>query len=138
MMRMLIRLFALAACLVGAAHAQTNLEINTPAVAQLKASLHARHADMRPLFASGAIGLARDGTVQVRDANLVPLSQRAGVNALLGQENADRDALYREIARANGHPEWADEIRHTFAQRWAERAPAGWWMQDASGAWVKK
>jgi uncharacterized protein YdbL (DUF1318 family) len=138
MMRTLIRLFALAACLAGAAHAQTNLQINTPAVAELKTSLHARFAQLKPLLVSGAVGLARDGTMQLRDANLVPLSQRGGVNAMISQENADRDALYREIARANGHPEWADEIRHTFAQRFIDRAPAGWWVQDASGNWVKK
>jgi uncharacterized protein YdbL (DUF1318 family) len=60
------------------------------------------------------------------------------VNALITQGNQDRAALYREIARANGKPEWEDEIRATFAQRWIERAPAGWYYQDASGAWVRK
>jgi uncharacterized protein YdbL (DUF1318 family) len=52
-------------------------------------------------------------------------------------ENADRAALYREIARANGHPEWEAEVRKTFAQRWIERAQPGWWVQRG-GAWVQK
>jgi len=34
--------------------------------------------------------------------------------------------------------EWESEIRATFAKRWIERIPAGWYYQDASGVWVRK
>ena len=101
-------------------------------------ALREGHQQLRPLYASGAIGLTRDGNIGLRDANAVPLAQRAQVNALIAQANRDRGALYREIARANGKPEWENEIRATFAQRWIERAPASWYYQNASGAWVKK
>jgi uncharacterized protein YdbL (DUF1318 family) len=141
MMKTLIRFFAsfiVAVSLAGVAQAQGNIEVNTPAVSQLKNSMQGRHAQLAPFYASGAVGLARDGTVQMHDANVVPLPQRGAANALITQENADRDALYREIARANGHPEWSDEIRRTFAQRWIDRAQPGWWVQNASGGWVKK
>ena len=37
----------------------------------------------------------------------------------------------------NQHPEWEADIRNTFAQRWIDRAQAGWWVQRG-GAWVKK
>ncbi len=58
---------------------------------------------------------------------------------LVSEDNADREALYTEIAKANGHPEWAADIRKTFARRWVERgARAGWYYQNASGAWVQK
>jgi uncharacterized protein YdbL (DUF1318 family) len=120
------------------AMAQANLQIDTPAVAALRASLRERHKDLAPLYASGAVGLTRDGTIALRDANLVPLAQRAQVNALIAEGNQDRAALYREIARANGKPEWENEIRATFAQRWIERARPGWYYQDANGAWVRK
>ena len=120
------------------AHAQSNLEINTPVVAQLKAAMQARHTQLAPLLASGALGLANDGTVQMHDANAVPLAQRQAAQGLVAAENADRIALYREIARANGKPEWEQEIRTTFAQRWIEKAPPGWWVQDTRGNWMKK
>ena len=68
----------------------------------------------------------------------MPLAQRAAVNALISAENQDRAALYREIARANNHPEWEAEIRNTFGQRWIERAQAGWYFHNAQGAWAKK
>lgn len=138
MMKALIRILWLALLLTGLARAQGNLEINTPAIAQLKSAMQARHSQLAPFYASGAIGLARDATVQVRDVNLIPLPQRGGANNLVAQENADRAALYREIARANGNPAWEGDIRNTFAARWIDRAQPGWWVQNASGAWVKK
>jgi uncharacterized protein YdbL (DUF1318 family) len=121
-----------------AAAAQANLEINTPAITALQRSMQARHAEAQALYASGAVGLTRDGNIALRDANAVPLAQRAQVNAVVAAENQDRASLYREIARANGKPEWESDIRATFAQRWIEKAQPGWYYQNASGAWVRK
>ncbi len=121
-----------------AATAQANLEIDTPAINATRNAMSARYPQLEPFFASGAVGLTRDGMVAVRDANAVPLNQRAAINALVAQENQDRTALYREIARANGHPEWEADIRNTFARRWIERAQPGWWFQDAAGGWTKR
>lgn len=121
-----------------AALAQGNLEINTPAITALKNAMQSRHGQLAPLYASGAVGIARDGSIALRDANAVPLAQRQAVSALVAAENNDRAALYREIARANGHPEWEAEVRSTFAQRWADKAQAGWFVQGASGQWAKK
>ncbi|WP_332674621.1 YdbL family protein [Aromatoleum sp.] len=120
----------------GLAVAQGNLEIDTPAIAALKQSMQRRHAQLTPLYDSGVIGLAADGNVALRDASGVPLAQRGQVNALVAAENADRAALYREIARANGHPEWEADVRKTFGERWIDRAPSGWWVQR--GGWGRK
>ena len=124
--------------ITGLASAQANLEINTPAIAALQQSMQARHAQLQPLYTSGAVGLTRDGNVALRDANAVPLAQRAQINTIVSAENQDRGALYREIARANGRPEWENDIRTTFAQRWIDKAQPGWFYQNASGAWVRK
>ncbi|MCK6410634.1 YdbL family protein [Thauera sp.] len=120
-----------------AAHAQGNLEIDTPAVSALRKSMQQRHAQLAPLYASGAAGIAADGTVALREAAKVPLAARGQANAVIAAENADRAALYREIARANGHPEWEGGVRRTFAQRWVERAQPGWWVQQGD-SWVRK
>lgn len=124
--------------LVSPAHAQADLNIATPAVRQLTQSMEARHAQLRKYYDSGAVGLTRDGLVEVRDQNLVPLPERNAVRKLVADENADRANLYREIANANGHPEWETDIRSTFAERWAGNASAGWYYQDAAGAWKQK
>jgi hypothetical protein len=118
---------------------QADLQINTPAITTLRESLRQRFREqLRPYFVNGAVGLTRDGLIALHDANAVPLAQRQQVNALIGAENQDRAALYKEIANANKHPEWESEIRSTFAKRWTERAPAGWYYQDSNGIWVRK
>ncbi|HKA45543.1 MAG TPA: YdbL family protein [Burkholderiales bacterium] len=118
--------------------AQANLDVNTPAIAGLQRSMQQRHGELAPFYSSGAVGLTRDGNVALRDANLVPLPQRQQVNGLIAAENQDRAALYREVARGNGHPEWEQDIRNTFGQRWIEKAQPGWYYQSAGGTWVRK
>ncbi len=120
------------------AFAAADLDVNTPAISKLKASMQERHGQLAGHYTSGAVGLTRDGLVAVRDANAVPLKDRQGVNGLVSAENGDRNALYKEIASGNGHPEWETEVRSTFAQRWVQKAQGGWWYQDAGGTWVKK
>jgi len=120
------------------AQAAADLEINTPAITSLKQSMQQRYGELAGFYASGAVGLTHDGLVAVRDPAATPLAQRQAMNGLVAAENQDRQALYREIARANNHPEWESEVRSTFAQRWISKAAAGWWYQNAGGAWTKK
>lgn len=131
------RLILLGAVIASTAWAQGNLEINTPAISQIRSAMQARHTQLASHYGSGAVGLTADGRIELRDATAVPLSQRQAVQALVAQENNDRASLYREIARANGHPEWEADIRSTFAQRWIERAQPGWYVQSG-GQWSRK
>jgi uncharacterized protein YdbL (DUF1318 family) len=124
--------------LITPAHAEADINIQTPAIQRLQASLKQRHAQLANYYTNGAIGMTRDGLIQVRDLNAVGLADRRKVQQIVGEDNADRKALYEEIARANGHPEWKDDIKATFAKAWIENAPAGWWYQNAQGQWVKK
>ncbi len=119
------------------AYAVPDLEVNTPAISAIKNSMQARHSQLAPHYASGAIGLTKDGLIAVRDTTAVPLKDRQGINALVAAENADRNALYKEIAAGNGHPEWRGDIQSTFAGRWIDKAQAGWYYQN-DGGWVKK
>ncbi|HUW53099.1 MAG TPA: YdbL family protein [Rhodanobacter sp.] len=127
--------------LVPAAYAADtpNIRIQTSATEAIRARMHARfQGALGALLDSGAAGFTHDGMVAMRDAAKVPLSQRAQANATLADENRDRSALYREVANANNHPEWESQIRATFAKVWIEKARAGWYYQDAAGAWQKK
>ena len=117
--------------------AAADLELNTPAIAALKGSMQQRHGQLAAFYASGAVGLTRDGLIAVKEASAVALKDRQSLNSLVAAENNDRNALYKEIATANGHAEWEAEIRSTFAQRWVQKAQSGWWYQDANG-WAKR
>jgi uncharacterized protein YdbL (DUF1318 family) len=119
------------------AAAQANLDISTPAVNALRDAMAARHRQLARHYDSGAVGLTDEGLVAVRDPRAVPLAQRPGVSQLVAAENRDRNALYRAIAEANGHPEWEPDIRATFARRWIERARQGWWY-ETGGSWKQR
>ena len=124
--------------LIPAAHAQAaNLDISSSSIRKIEASMRTRHADLLPHYNSGAIGLTDNGLVAVRDAKAIALSARKSVNRLVADDNRDRKALYREIAAANGHPEWEAQIQQTFARRWIDLAQAGWYYQSGGG-WKAK
>ncbi len=125
--------------LVAPAYAQQpDIDIDTPAINQLRAAMQARHQQFVPYYNAGAIGLGANALLTLRDPQAVSLKDRAGLQKLLADENRDRNALYAEVASANGHPEWEPDIRSIFDRRWVGNAPSGWWFQDAGRNWVQK
>ena len=125
--------------LVPVAHAQAaDLDISSPAIRNIEAAMAARHRQLLPYYDSGAIGLTANGLIEVRDQNLVPLAERNQLRRLVAEDNTDRNNLYREIAVANGNPQWESQIRETFARRWIERAQAGWYYRNARNEWQQK
>lgn len=117
--------------------AEANLNVQTAAINAIRASMKKRFRQLRPHFDSGALGYAANGLIALRDVSALPLPQRAKLNPLIAAENRDRNALYKEIARANNHPEWEAQIRATFAARWVTNAAPGWWYQTGAG-WQQK
>ncbi len=117
--------------------ASPDININSPAINALQAKMKARHASLKAYYSSGAIGLTANGLVTIRDAKAIPLQSRNAVKGLVADENKDRNALYAEIARANGRPEWQADIQSTFARRWVSKASSGWWYQSG-GSWKQK
>lgn len=116
-----------------------DITIKTPAIQAIQSRMESRFdGELRSGFDSGALGFTRDGLVVVRDASKLQLKDRVPVNQAVADDNRDRKAVYREVAVANGHPEWEAQIRGVFAKQWIESARKGWWYQDASGGWKQK
>ncbi len=125
--------------LISPAHAEADISIDTPAIRAITASLAARKPRLQPFYASGAIGMSGNGTLAVHDLNAVPLKDRNTLKQLMADDNKDWNALYHEVAVANGHPEWEGDIRSTFVRRWvANDATSGWWYQSGGGQWRQK
>lgn len=126
--------------LVPSAHAagKADIDISSPAIKRLRGSMNKRNKKLRKFYASGAVGFSNNGMVKLRNASAVPLRDRGRVKKLVADENADRKALYREIARANGHPEWEKDVRKTFARVWRQEARKGNWVQNKNGKWKQK
>lgn len=120
------------------AQSQPDFNIQTPAIRAIQSRMEQRFdGELRPHFDSGALGFGEDGLVVVRDAAAIALKDRVPVNTAVADENRDRKAVYREIAVANGHPEWEGQIRSVFAKQWVDSARSGWWYQRG-GAWKQK
>lgn len=118
---------------------EPEIEINTPQINAIKARMAERQRqDLNSLFDAGAVGFSANGLVKVRDRSAVSLSERRKLESVVADENRDRSAVYREIAVANGHPEWEQDIQQTFAREWVRNARKGWWYQDSNGAWRQK
>ena len=132
--------YALLSFFISSAHAQTaDVNIRTPAIQAIQSRMASRfQSQLAASFDSGALGFGNDGLLVVRDASKLALKDRASVNTAVADDNRDRAAVYREIAVANGHPEWEQQIRETFAKQWIASARSGWWYQDAGGAWKQK
>lgn len=125
---------------VGSAYAQSapDITINTPAIRAIQAKMEQRfNSSLRAGFDAGALGFTSDGLVTVRDASKLPLKDRVAINSAVADDNRDRKALYREVAVANGHPEWESQIRDVFARQWVDSARSGWWYQSG-GSWKQK
>lgn len=125
---------------VGSAYAQArpDITINTPAIRAIQSQMSQRFdATLRAGFDAGALGFGSDGLVVVRDASKLALKDRVPMSSAVADDNRDRKALYREVAVANGHPEWESQIRDVFARQWIDSARSGWWYQSG-GSWKQK
>ncbi|MCP5407049.1 MAG: YdbL family protein [Chromatiaceae bacterium] len=117
---------------------QPDFNVNTPQIRQLQAAMKQRHQSLKAFYSSGGIGFTRDARIAVQNPSAIPLKERAKADRLVDDENRDRDALYRAIAAANGHPEWEPDVRSTFAKTWVQEAERGWWYQNSSGNWKQR
>lgn len=125
---------------IGTAHAQgqPDITIRTPAIQAIQSRMEARfNSTLRKGFDAGALGFTGDGLITVRDPSKLELKDRVAMNAAVADDNRDRKAVYREVAVANGHPEWEAQIREVFARQWVASAKAGWWYQSG-GSWKQK
>jgi len=115
-------------------------EISNPAIRTIIASRAARLSALNGWKASGVIGENNQGLVEARSLDSVPgLKERADVQRLIRDENADREQLYREIAAAkNVELSLLPKIRETYASTLRDKARLGDWIQQPDGAWVQK
>ena len=121
---------------IPSAHAEANLSVDSADIRRITADMRARFGELNTFYEQGVLAIKADGLLTTRGK--VSLKDRNKLSKLIAVENADRYKLYQAIANANGHPEWAKQIKSTFAQRWITNAQSGWWYQTANGSWKQK
>ena len=128
LLTMLVALGAAAACWAGA----YDLKESTPAVQQALNNRQARYAELASQKTAGAVGEDNQG-------HAAQLSGGPDVAALVAEENADREVIYRAIVEQNGLPPDAiASVRQVFGETQRTRAAAGERVQWPSGEWTTK
>lgn len=118
---------------------EADINVSNPAIRALKDSIKQRAGAIKPFMDRGNIGIVQDGLLTIRTTDGFNLKERAEAQQLVEAENRDREALYAEIAKANGIPkENIPRIKAIFAKSWIEQAQSGWWIQDSQGNWKRK
>ncbi|MDB6170093.1 MAG: hypothetical protein JWM88_2957 [Verrucomicrobia bacterium] len=98
-------------------------------LAAVKSRIHARLSTLDSLKASGAVGENNRGLVEVRDGG-------GEAATVVPAENADREAVYAEIARKTGST--PDAVARARAHKVASESAPGVWLQKDDGSWAKK
>ncbi|KIH78020.1 Protein of unknown function [Geoalkalibacter ferrihydriticus] len=120
------------------AYAAQDINVSTPEIRAVKESMKERSERLFPFLDTGHVGISADGLLKVRRTDGLDLRTRGEVNRLVGEENTDRQRLYREIARANGFPDRVHEVQSIFADSWRDNAAAGWYLEQPDGSWRSK
>ena len=114
-------------------------EITNPAIRRIIASRGARVAEIDRFKSQGVLGENNQALLEARELGSLALQDRAAVQKLVREENADRERMFKEIAAATGADlSTLPQIRSTYAQTLRQRARSGDWIQQAGGQWVQK
>lgn len=81
--------------------------------------------------AAGLVGERPDGLVGV-----VPATVPAEIQALVERINAQRRDRYQDVARSNGTSVAA--VQAVAGRQLIDRTPAGQYVMNSSGSWVRK
>ncbi len=111
-------------------------EITNAAIRAILASRSARLESIHRHLSRGAFGENNKALLQARDLSALPLQERAAVQKLLREENADRESMFIEIAAATGTDlSQLPRIRERYAAALRADARRGDWIQMPDGSW---
>lgn len=134
---MLTRFFALVG--PSPALAQDATSVSNAAIRSLKEQVSQHHQLLLPYYDLGAVGIARNGLLELRDSAGLPMAEIGKLKRLVALDNDSRRQLYQEVARAlSVDPSQEAKVGEIFADKWQEGAQPGWWVQGADGQWRKK
>lgn len=97
--------------------------------ADLKQRMAQRLPKIDELKAQEAIGENNRGFIEVRQA-------APGADAVVSEENRDREAVYASIAQKTSAT--TDAVARARAKQIAANSRGGVWLQDEAGKWYKK
>lgn len=114
-------------------------EISNPAIRQIINSRSTRVQEISRHKGSGVLGESNKALLEVRNLDALALRERAAVQKLVREENADRERMFKEIAAATGTDlSQLPQIQATYAETLRAKARKGDWIQLPNGQWQQK
>lgn len=114
-------------------------EISNPAIRAIIRSRAARIEEIRRHKNTGVLGEDNQALLSARALDSLALKDRAAVQRLIKDENADRERMFKEIAAATSTDlSQLPRIQATYAETLRENAKPGDWIQLAGGEWRQK
>jgi len=114
--------------------------VTNPAIRAIIDARAARVQQINGFKSRGLIGENKQALLEARSLDSISdLRQRATLQKLVKDENADRERLYKEVAAAEGVDlAQLPRIRETYAETLRNNARAGEWIQLPGGQWKQK
>lgn len=107
-----------------AAFAQEITEVSNAAIRSLKENMRLRYSKMKSFYIQKVFAESDSGYVVEGDMNKLDLKTRRLAKKLMEAENADRKALYKEVATAlKIDPGQLNQVEEIFAKQWQKSAP---------------
>lgn len=111
------------------------IKIRTPEIMAAIQSRSARYAELAGLLAKGCVGESNQGLVETRPGTGCP----PGAAGVVAAENRDRSFIYQTLMQQNNMPpSELPRVQAAFAKANRDKAPAGTWVQNPDGQWVRK
>ncbi len=118
---------------------EIDLEITTPAIRKLIDSMKTRNVQVMNYKDKGILGESYDAMLIIRTMDGLGGEEIRTVKRLLRAENADREKLYGELAKANDISlAEVGKIKTIFAKTRKSKAKPGHWFKDEKGKWSQK
>jgi uncharacterized protein YdbL (DUF1318 family) len=114
--------------------------VSNPAIRAIIDARAARVPQINDFKSRGLIGESNQALLEARSLDSISdLRQRAALQKLVKDENADRERLYKEVAAAEGVDlAQLPRIRQTYAETLRNNARPGDWIQLPGGQWKQK
>ncbi len=118
---------------------EIDLNLTTPIIRKLIATMKSRNAAIMKFKGKGAIGETNDSMLATRKMDGLGGEEIRTVKRLLRAENNDREALYKELATANKISlAEIGKIKTVFAKAHKQKSKPGHWYHDENGNWTQK
>jgi len=134
-----IRTFVLGNQIAYAGNNDIDINLTTPAIRKVIASMKSRNPKIDAFKEKGVIGETFNGKLEIRDYNGLGGSEIRTVKQLIKAENSDRDLLYKGLADANNiSAADINRIEDVFGSTHKRRLKSGEWYKEKNGEWEKK